>query len=265
MLPRMADPLANIRIVLVSPLYAGNIGSVCRAMKNMGITRLALAAPRGDYNADEARMMAAHAEDVYANRREFLTLPAAVADCGLVAGTTARPGLYREHARTPREWAPHLLQAAATGPVALVFGPEDRGLTNDELTPCTQIIQIPTSTAYRSLNLAQAVLICAYELFMAGAQFEPPRERSPEASSAARERMFAFWREALLGIGFMEEPMADHMMLGLRRILSRGLLTTADVRILMGMARQTLWLVKQHRARHGAAPLPAPEDFSPSD
>ena len=122
--------------------------------------------------------------------------------------------------------------------------------------PCTQVIQIPTSTAYRSLNLAQAVLICAYELFLASAQFEPPRERAAEAPSAARERMFAFWREALLGIGFMEEPMADHMMLGLRRIFSRGLLTTADVRILMGMARQTLWMAKQYRSQRGTPPPP---------
>lgn len=244
----MASPLDNVRIVLVSPLYGGNIGSVCRAMRNMGLSQLAIAGPRPDYDGDEIRRMAMHSADLYDRRREFPGLEAAVADCGLVAGTTARAGLYREHVRTPREWAPGILRAAADGPAALVFGPEDRGLSNEEIRPCSKLIRIPSSDLHPSLNLSQAVLICAYELFVAAAQFEPPAERSPEASGAVRERMFAMWRDALLRIGFMKEDKADHMMLGLRRALGRGPLTDADARILMGMARQTLWTARQAEA-----------------
>lgn len=250
----MSNPLSNIRIVLVGPMYGGNVGSVCRAMKNMGLSQLVLVAPRADLDHAEARMMAAHAQDIFDARREVLSLAAAVEDCGLVAGTTARPGLYREHARTPREWAPRLVGAAAETPVALVFGPEDRGLSNEELMPCTQIVVIPSDPAYSSLNLSQAVMVCAYELYVAAGRFEPPRERSAEAPSAARERLFDIWREALVDIGFMHEDKADHMMLGLRRILSRGPLTEADVRILMGMARQTRWVGKQYLRLSGQAP-----------
>ncbi len=239
--------LQKFRVVLVSPLYGGNVGSACRAMKNMGLTDLVIAAPTGELDVDEGRMMALHAKDIFDARREVPTLAEAVADCGLVAGTTARAGLYRAHARSPREWAPRLLTAAADTPVALVFGPEDRGLSNEELSPCTQIIQIPSSPMYPSLNLAQAVLICAYELFVAADVFEPPCERSPEAPSELRERMFALWRESLLESGFLHDDNADHMMQGVRRILSRGPLTVSDVHILMGMARQTAWAARQGR------------------
>jgi tRNA/rRNA methyltransferase len=237
--------LKRVRVVLVSPLYGGNVGSVCRAMKNMGLTDLTIAAPTGGMDEREARIMACHAEDLFEARRETATLEEAVADCGLVAGTTARAGLYREHARTPREWAPRLLDAAFQAPVALVFGPEDRGLSNDELSPCTQLIQIPSSSEYPSLNLAQAVLVCAYELFLAADLCSPPCERSPEAPSELRERMFGLWREALLANGFLREDNADHMMQGVRRILSRGTLTISDVHILMGIARQTLWAARR--------------------
>lgn len=247
--------LDNIRVVLVSPIYGGNVGSVCRAMKNMGLRRLVIAAPRPELDWTAARPMAAHAGDLLEARTEFPTLQAAVADCGLVAGTTARPGLYRAHAQTAREWAPRLLDTSERTPVALVFGPEDNGLSNEHLALCTQIIQIPSSDAYASLNLAQAVLITAYELFVASGVFIPSGEPTPEAPSIKRERLFGHWRQALLDIGFMEESKADHMMMGLRRIFSRGPLTEADVRILMGIARQTMWIAGRAReAGLGAEP-----------
>lgn len=233
--------LDDIRIVLVSPLYGGNIGSVCRGMANMGLSDLAIADAR-PVDEGEARMMACHATEILANRTEYATMAEAVSDCGLVMGATARLGLYRQHAKTPRGWAPHALKTAAAGnKVALVFGREDNGLTNEELALCTQIIQIPTTAEFSSLNLAQAVLICCYELFVALDVYEPPVEKSEEASSESRERMFEIWRETLMEIGFMKDDKADHMMLGLRRILSRGQLTEDDVKIMMGIARQSLW------------------------
>ncbi len=237
--------LENIRVVLVSPLYSGNIGSVCRAMMNMGISDLAIAAPRAPLNYNEARMMACHAESVLDNRQEFPTVAEAVADCGLVAGTTGREGLYREHAKTPREWAPRLLTAAEGNKVALLFGPEDNGLSNEDMALCTQIVRIPSHPSYPSMNLAQAVMAFCYELFVASGVFEPPFEKSEEAPSEMREAMFRKWRQALLAIGFMEEEKADHMMLGIRRIFSRGPLTVKDVHIMMGVAAQTLWAASQ--------------------
>lgn len=232
--------LENVRIVLKSPLYGGNVGAVCRAMANMGLSELAIAEPR-PLDLREGRMMACHAEPILFGRREYPALADAVADCALVIGTSARKGLYRQHARTPRDWAPHVREMAERGRVALVFGSEDNGLSNEDLALCTHVIQIPSEPAYASINLSQAVMICCYELYLAAGTYEPIEEKSPEAPSALRERMFAMWRETLLGIGFMEEDKADHMMLGLRRILGRGARTVDDVNIMMGMARQASW------------------------
>lgn len=241
--------LDNIRIVLVSPLYGGNIGAVCRAMANMGLFDLAIAAPREiPFDMNEARMMACHATGVLESIRRFPTVAEAVADCAAVMGTSARGGLYRQHARPPREWAARALKTAHANRVALVFGPEDHGLSNEDLAICTQIIQIPTHADYSSLNLAQAVLVCAYELFVADGQYAPPQEKAPEAPTALRERMFAIWEETMLKIGFMDSDKAEHMMLGLRRIFARGTLTTDDVNILMGIARQAAWAAGPGRA-----------------
>jgi tRNA/rRNA methyltransferase len=247
----------NIRIVLVGPMYGGNVGAVCRAMANMGLSDLAIAAPR-PLDLDEARMMACHATDILDRRTDYASLADAVADCGLVMATTARGGLYRQHCRSPREWAPRVLEAAQAGRVAIVFGREDNGLTNEELALATQIIQIPTSPAYSSLNLAQAVMICGYEIFLAAGTYEPPVEKSPEAPSEMRERMFQMWDETLLKIGFFKDDKEEHMMLGLRRILARGSLTADDVKILMGIARQTLWVAGHRMGNPKPEPSPAP-------
>lgn len=225
---------------MVGPIYGGNVGSVCRAMANMGMSDLALVAPR-NLNMDEARMLACHATDILDGRREHSTLAEALADCRLAMGSTVRMGLYRQHARTPREWAPKALEASDYGKVALVFGREDKGLNNEEIALCTQIISIPSHPDYPSLNVAQAVMVCCYEIFVAADTFEPRKEKSEEAPLELRERMFEMWRETLLKIGFMAEDKADHMMYGLRRILARGTLTVDDVRILMGIARQSVW------------------------
>jgi len=209
-------------------------------MANMGLSDLAIAAPRR-IEMGEARMMACHAVHILDGRSEFPSLAEAVADCGVVMGATARGGLYRRHARTPREWATTALDVSRRSRAAMVFGREDNGLSNEELALCTQIIQIPTTEAHTSLNVAQAVMVCCYELFVANGTYESPQEKSQVASSELRERMFAMWRDVLLQIGFMKEDKADHMMFGLRRILSRGALTEDDVRISMGIARQSSW------------------------
>jgi len=245
--------LAQIRVVLVGPLYGGNVGAVCRAMANMGLTDLRLVAPSPDLDWDEARMMACHAGHVLAGRQVHADLAGAVADCVMIAGTSGKDGLYRQHARTAREVAPELLALAAQGPVAYVFGREDNGLSNAELQLCQRVVQIPTHAQTPSLNLSQAVLLCCYELFLAGGDYLPPVEKSPLAEGQLRERMFAIWESLLLDIGFMKPDKADHMMQGIRRVMGRGALTSDDVRIMMGVARQMGWA-----ARQGLAGTPDP-------
>jgi len=241
------SPLDNFKIVLSRPHYAGNIGSVCRAMKNMGLSNLVIATPRDDWYEDELRKMALSAIDLWDNRTEFATLAEAVADCGLVAATSARTGLYRDHAKTAREWTPFLYEKAAQGnKVAIVFGNEVSGLDNNELKLATQIIQIPSTEEYTSLNLSQAVMVCAYELYVESGQFEGSVERSEEANIEVREKMFEIWRDTMMDIGFMKSDKAEHMMLGLRRILSRGTLTDKDAKIMMGIARQAQWAASNH-------------------
>ncbi len=243
--------LEQIRVVLVEPLYSGNVGAVCRAMANSGLKALTLVNP-SPVDIGEARQMACHALHVLDGRREVPTLAEAVADCTLVVGTSAREGLYRQHARSPRDWAPVILDASAQGPVALVFGREDKGLSNEELVLCNRIIQIPSDPACPSLNLSQAVLICCYEIFVLAGVYEPLVEKSVPATTALRERMFAIWRDLLLKIGFMEQDKADHMMQGLRRLMGRGAQTEDDVRILMGIARQTDWAVENLQKSEGS-------------
>lgn len=237
----------NIRIVMVGTLYGGNVGSACRAMANMGVSKLRLVAPDKDIRWDEASTMAVHAEAVLAGREIFSTLAEAVADCVAVVGTTARHGLYRQHVKQPRDWAGALAALSDKGPVAIVFGREDKGLLNDEIALCTHLVQIPTSDDYSSLNLSQAVMVMCYELFIAQGRYEPVTEKSALAPAALKERMFGIWRDYLLEIGFMEEAKADHMMAAFSRIFSRGVLTEDDATILMGVIRQSRWALNGKR------------------
>ena len=240
----MGKGLDNIRIVLVGTLYSGNVGSVCRAMANMGVSDLVLAGPRICDDWSEAARMAVHATGILEARREAATLAEAVADCAFVAGTTARGGLYRQHVKAPRELAPELLRLAANGKVALVFGREDKGLSNDEIGLCTHLIRIPVHPEYASLNLSQAVLLCCYELYGALGTYEPPVEKSLPAAAVHKQKLAALWREMLLLIGFMKEDKADHMMQGVQRIFSRGVYSDDDVAIMMGVARQADWAAR---------------------
>ena len=240
----MGKGLDNIRIVLVGTLYSGNVGSVCRAMANMGVSDLVLAGPRICDDWSEAARMAVHATGILEARREAATLAEAVADCAFVAGTTARGGLYRQHVKTPRELAPELLRLAANGKVALVFGREDKGLSNDEIGLCTHLIRIPVHPEYASLNLSQAVLLCCYELYGALGTYEPPVEKSLPAAAVHKQKLAALWREMLLLIGFMKEDKADHMMQGVQRVFSRGVYSEDDVAIMMGVARQAEWAAR---------------------
>lgn len=241
--------LENIRVVLVRPIYGGNVGSVCRAMANNGLKHLVLVDPH-DLNMDNARSMACWAQSNLKNMRIVQTLAEATSDCAMICGATARLGLYRLHSHAPREIAGQILSAAENGKAAIVFGPEDNGLSNDDIALCTHLTQIPSTPEYSSLNLSHAVAICAYEIYTATGSFQPSEEKSPPAQAKFREKMFEIWKSALLDIGFMKEDKAQHMMLGIRRALSRGVRTEDDVKIMMGVARQVQWCASQLKKRN---------------
>ena len=242
----MMNPLENIRIVLVGTLYTGNVGSSCRAMANMGIRHLRLAAPNLQNSWDEGLRLAVHATDILESREEFATLEEAVADCVAVVGTTAREGLYRQHSKAPRDCAADILSLACTGPVAIVFGREDKGLLNDEIAQCTHLVRIPVDEGYTSINLSQAVLVVCYELFTASGRYQPPREKAPPAPQAQKAQLAKNWAQMLVEIGFMKEEQTDHFMQGFQRVFSRGVLTKDDAALMLGVARQAMW------AKHGA-------------
>ena len=239
------NPLDNIRVVLVGTLYTGNVGSSCRAMANMGVRHLRLAAPNLQNGWDEGERLAVHATDVLGSREEFATFEESVADCVAVVGTTAREGLYRQHVKAPRDCAADILSLAATGPVALVFGREDKGLLNEEVAQCTHLIRIPVDAGYTSINLAQAVLITCYELFTASGLYQPPHEKALPAPQAQKAQLMKNWSRMLQEIGFMKPEQADHFMQGFHRVFSRGVFTKDDAALMLGVARQAIW-AKEH-------------------
>jgi TrmH family RNA methyltransferase len=242
---------ARVRFVLVGPRAAGNVGAAARAIKNFGFSRLDLAAPRCDPRAPEARGMAVDAADVLGRLREWPDLDAALAGARTVVGTTRRTGKHRGPLEPIDELAPVAVDLAGLGEVAWVFGPEDNGLTDDDLDRCTHLAHVPTSAAYPSLNVAQAVLVAAYELSRASALPAPQAGPSgtPPADHVEREAMYAHLERALLAIGFLGRDTQEVRMRRIRRALGRAALTGEEVRLLRGVARQTLWVA----ARAGLA------------
>ncbi len=235
--------LSNIRIVLVRPHGSGNIGSIARAMKNMGQTELAIVG-KARTRSFWARAMAVHGRDILGNVKCYDTIREAIADCALVVGTTCRSGLYRKHSQTPRELAGEIITTANTSKVALIFGPEDHGLSNKDLEHCQLLITIPTHPDYQSLNVAQAAVICLYELYLAalGPVANSGIKRAPAEDI---ERLFDRMRAVLLKIGFLDSENPEHMLLAFRRILGRAGLEDKDVRIFTGLFRQMEWYTDQ--------------------
>jgi len=235
--------LTNIRVIMVRPHGSGNIGSVARAMKNVGAKELAIVG-RARTQSFWARAMAVHGRDILGAAKYYETIRDAIADCTLVVGTTCRAGLYRSHNQTPREVAPAIVTAARKDKVALVFGPEDHGLSNKDLAHCQQLIAIPTHPEYHSLNVAQAAVICLYEIYLASLA---PAENSgiERAQAEDIERLFDIMRNSLLKIGFLDSENPEHMLLAFRRIFGRNGLEAKDVRILTGMFRQIEWYANQ--------------------
>jgi tRNA/rRNA methyltransferase len=235
--------LSNLRIILVHPRGSGNIGSVARAMKNVDAGELAIVG-KGRTRSFWARAMAVHGREILADAKSYETLRDAIADSTLVVGTTCRAGLYRSHSQTPKEVAPTVVDALEKGKVALIFGPEDHGLSNKDLEHCQLLITIPTHPDYPSLNVAQAAVICLYEFYVAA--LTPANDSMVKRADAEQvERLFDIMRNSLLKIGFLDSENPEHMLLAFRRIFGRAGLEEKDVRILTGMFRQIEWYAKE--------------------
>jgi tRNA/rRNA methyltransferase len=243
--------LDHFAFVLFSPKSSGNVGAAARALKNMGFADLRLVAPR-DYDPRAAAAMAVHADDVLARARIFPDLAAALDDRTLTVGTTCRTGPYRSETRLLREAAPTLIAESGANRLAIVFGPEDFGLTNIEIAQCQRLITIPTAPDYPSLNLAQAVIVVAYELMLAAGAARIPVETGQLAAVGAVDAMHRRMAEALVAIGFLPDDNPDHLMLSLRAMLGRCGIRPRELDILNGIARQIRWV-----AGDGAATLAA--------
>jgi tRNA/rRNA methyltransferase len=245
--------LDNCRVVLVRPRIAANIGAAARVMRNFGLSRLVLVAPEADVADPRGRLLATHAEDILANAQILPEPGDAVADCVLVAGTSARTGglFRRQSVGDSEQIAPLLVEAMAAGPVALVFGPEPNGLTDSELSRCHYLMHIPTDPAHPALNLAQAVAISLYELHKTwrnrGQMPHQAEDPATTAPFALQEQMFARLRQALEAIHFLHGDKADALMHGIRHLLGKARLTTMEVKLLLGLARQMTWIAERVR------------------
>ncbi len=249
----MVDPLGNIRIILVRPKFAANVGAAARALANMNLQQLYLVAPQCDPLSPDARKPGARAESILQTARTVESLRDALESVTYAVGTSCRGGLYRAQIEvTPRDMAARILARAWIGQAAILFGPEDNGLTNEDLVNCDAVVRIPSSPAYPSLNLAQAVLIVSYELFLAATGTErpvPPVAPVDAADAATLDRLMGKYRSALLRIGYLHPENPEHLLFPLRAVLGRAALTNTEARILMGMAQQI-----ESFARQGTSP-----------
>jgi TrmH family RNA methyltransferase len=234
--------LNTVDVVLVRPARPANVAAACRALKNMGLSRLTLVGEPPIEIPPEARALAYGAWDVLDGARRVATLEEAVAGTTTVVGTTGRstPG-----AQPARELAARASSLAAGGRLALVFGPEASGLTRRELGLCHHTVHIPTSPDHPSLNLAQAVLLLAYELRLAAlaspANPSALGRRGGLATAGEVENAIGDLRTALLAIGYLNPASPEAILAELRQVLVRAAVTPREVTLLRGMARQIGW------------------------
>lgn len=269
--------LERVRIVLVEPAGALNVGATARVMKNMGLHRLVLVSPHCDHLSEDARKMAVHAADILQAAEVADSLPAALQGCQRAMATTGRDRSSPAPLEEPRDSLSWLLEA----PAALIFGPEDRGLSNDELKYAQRFIRIRSSDVYPSLNLAQAVAICCYELHKLSrtapnlAPSTGVPSAAPPAPSAPIELVEGYYQHLealLLRIGYLYPHTAESRMEKFRRLFNRAGLSASEVAMLRGVLSQVEWALSQQRlpddtlkasgdfpAGTGTCPAPAPE------
>ncbi len=224
-----------IYIILLGTTHPGNIGAAARAMKTMGQTHLRLVAPKY-FPATEATKRATQAQDILDNAAVFNDLEEAVADCDLVVGTSARSRRIPWPTLSPRELSQKLVSANHTA-VAIVFGQERSGLSNDELALCNLILQIPTTESYHSLNLAAAVQIICYELFVMEQTHNVKNNIDPitPVKQIEMEQFYQHLEQSLSHIGFLDQNNPGKLMHRLRRLFNRAQLEDSEWKILRGI------------------------------
>ncbi len=230
------ERLNRISIILCRPRQGGNIGAAARAVKNMGLGGLVLVAPE-NYHVAEARMFASNASDVLEAASTFDTIEEAVTGCEIVLGTSRRIKSHRIRIMTPRESAGHILGNMGEGHAAVLFGPEDNGLTSEELTQCHAVISIPADDRHPSLNLAQAVMVIAYELRV-GVDGLPSVRSFGSASESEIGQMLKQTSAVLEKSGFFIRNPRERVLLHLKEIFANGVSTSQDARIIRGIFRR---------------------------
>jgi TrmH family RNA methyltransferase len=242
-------PLAGVRVVLHEPQDAVNIAAVIRAMKNMGADALHLVRPKTWDPSDVERV--AHDTRELAERVVVHDAPEpALADCVLVGAFTARRRAAKRRVLDARQAAGQLFAASRDGPVAILFGREDRGLPNDLLDRAQLVVTIPT-TGYASLNLAQAALLALYELHLAAPDasraLSPPRKDAPPPTDAERERACADAQRALTALDFFRTRNPEHVMRTLRSLVARADVDARELSLLRAMAIEVLRTIDRVR------------------
>jgi TrmH family RNA methyltransferase len=230
-------PLSRLHIVLVRPTHAGNLGACARAMKTMGLESLRLVRPCPAVDA-QSQAMAAGADDVLERAVMYDTLDEAIRDCGYVLGTSARDRRIGWPVFAPRGGAAMLLEKASAQPVALLFGQERTGLTNDELDRCHALVTIPANPDYSSLNIASALQIMAYEIYTAAGSSAVALAPAPVHTPAPHEEMHQFYRhlqQVMTETGFLNPAKPRYLMRRLVRLFNRAQPDTNEINILRGI------------------------------
>jgi tRNA/rRNA methyltransferase len=235
--------LGNISIVLMQPRYSENIGATARAMRNMGIHHLVIVDPR-NFDLNNALKLATHfAADIVEKSSVCEDLRDALAPFNYVVGATARLGKQRRLIHTPSNLAQKLIPISIENRIAILFGPEDKGLSNEDLRYCQALVNIPT-TEFSSLNLAQAVIIMCYEIFIAG--LETNEQFAPRlANRHELDGMFDQLKDILLRISYINAENPDYWMNNFRRFFTRLQLRAKEVNIIRGLCRQVDWYGKK--------------------
>lgn len=235
--------LDNITIVLHKPRYSENIGAVARSMRNMGIRHLVVVDPQ-NYDLEKVVKLATHvALDIIENTKFFTSLQEALKPYNYVVGTTARLGGQRQIISSPSKLAQKLVAISKQNRTAILFGTEDRGLTNEDIRYCHALVNIPTAEL-SSINLAQAVMILCYEIFVAG--LEEIAEQVPRlASRHELDGMYAQLKDILVRINYINPENPDYWMNKLRHFFTRLQLRAQEVSMIRGLCRQVNWYAER--------------------
>jgi len=239
--PVLESLLPRVKVVMVHTSHSGNIGSAARAMKTMGLTNLVLVSPK-QFPSEDAIAMSSGAADVLEGATVVETLEEAIVDCSLVVGASARSRNLPWPLVNPREMAQQALALPAEAKIALVFGRERSGLTNDELARCSCHVNIPANADYSSLNVASAVQVLCYELRMSAVLSQGTEQPlwgvewdQPPATSGQLEGLFEHWQKLLVDIDFLDPTNPRTLMSKVRRLILRAQPDEVEANIMRGM------------------------------